>query len=204
MWGEISKVQHLVAIRPLTLQPPKTRQRVPREDSLQPLSKPLLYDVNGRSGRHYEFDGDSFMSIEPLEDSVAINWSTALPIATVVERLDSKLVDAVESCLVFDPIQRAHREIESGSWYEDLRAGQVDYPFVRLESKDLVLVWQRPAYPSHVDEDVTAGRIGVISAAVDAAAMSDLVRSTATPIVGDHAEALIADARAAIAAKNDR
>jgi ribosomal protein L30/L7E len=196
-WGQVSRVQHLVAIRPLTQQRPKTSHRVPSWVFMsQPVRKPILYEVGGREAHHHKFDGDSFMSVEPYDDSVAVNWSTALPIATVLEKLDPKFVKGIHSCLVFDPSQGEHREIETAELLPGLRAGQCSYPFVRMESDGVVLVWQQPTYPNHVDEDIRAGRIGVIWADLDARMLTRMMQKTATPPVGACVAQLVADVEA--------
>lgn len=192
-WGEIAKVQHLVAVRPLTWERPKTKYQIPGVNLMTGLKKPVLYDVDGREARHHEFGGDGFFSVEPYDGSVAINWSTALPIATVLDRLDGSLIDSVKECLVFNPLARKHETLSPETWQQDLR--NADFPFVRLETDAVILAWQRPAYPSHVDEDVTAGRIGIICQKVDPATLERLVQSTATPQIGTFAKALVADVK---------
>jgi ribosomal protein L30/L7E len=183
-WGQIANVQHLVATRPLTRQPAKTRYRISGGILMRAPGEHVRYEVDGREARHYEFDGDSFMSVEPYDGSVAINWSTALPIATVLERLDSKLLGRVRNCTVFDMSHRTHLEVEPAETLADLRAGRCSYPFVRMESEELTLVWQQPAYPKHVDEDVSSGRIGIIYSELDAKGLAQMMRATATPPVG--------------------
>jgi hypothetical protein len=163
---------------------------------MRALSKPILYEVDGREAHHFDFDDDSFMSVEPYDGSVAINWSTALPIATVLEKLDARLLERVSNCVVFDQSSRAHLEVEPAEALASLRAGRSNYPFIRMETEGLTLVWQQPAYPKHVDEDVSAGRIGIVCAKLDAKALAQMMRDTATPVVGACAEELVEDVEA--------
>jgi ribosomal protein L30/L7E len=189
-WGQIRRVQHLVSVRAL-VRPSEPHFLYPEVTVSKPEAVP--YDVGGREARHYDFDGDSFMSVEPYKGSFAINWSTALPIATVLERMDPALLDAVRDCVVFDPAGPGRRNVEVEDVLPDLRSGSTSYPFVRFESEDLVFVWQRPAYPSHVDEDVGAGRIGLVCHEFDAEALGQMMRDTATPPLGECIEELMED-----------
>lgn len=188
-WGQIEQVQHLIAIRPLTQRPPDAQHA--HEEAAE--MKPVPYEVDGHKACHYRFDGDSFMSVERYDESVAINWSTALPIATVLERLDrTLLVDALNG-IVFDSSIRGHREVAAEELLVDLREGRSSYPFVRLELKDMILVWQQPIYPKHVDEDFASGRLGIICPAIDEAMLTRLVEATATPLVGEKAGELVTE-----------
>jgi ribosomal protein L30/L7E len=188
-WGQIEKVQHLVSARPLV-----------RPADPHPLygerwmNKPeeSRYTVDGLEARHYDFDGDSFLAIEPYDGGrFSVNWSTGLPIATVLERIGRGLLERVSTCTVFDPTLPGHREVSIEKLLTMSCRAQVDFPFVRLETDDLTLVWRRPAYPKHVDEDVGAGRIGVVCRRLDTETLTGLVRATATPPVGEHLDELM-------------
>jgi ribosomal protein L30/L7E len=187
-WGQIGAVEHLVAARPLT-RPLERHDLYRKPEMTQPEA--ISYEVGGREARHYDFDGDSFLSIEPYGGSFAVNWSTALPIATVLERMPAGLLDRMSSCVVFDPTGPGQRQLDFDDALEELRGGRSEFPFVRLESDDFVFAWQRPAYPKHVDEDVGAGRIGLICQTFDAQALSQAIRATATPPLGECIKELI-------------
>ena len=198
-WGQINRVHNLVAIRPLTQQPSGERLAPKEAAIMKTLPVPVPYEVNGRPACHYKFDGDSFLSVEPHAGSIAINWSTALPIATVLERLGSQVLAHARAGLVFDPSSKRHRQIEPKTLIAELRSGRTAYPFVRLECDELTLVWKEPAWPKHVDEDVRAGRIGVVAPTVDVELVTEMVHATATPLVGESAAELVADAASFVA-----
>lgn len=192
-WGQIERLHHLVAVRPLVR--PCTPHPLHAEATVK-KPEAVPYEIDGREAHHFDFDGDSFMSVEPYKGSFAVNWSTALPIATVLERLNPALLDAVRDCIVFDPAGPGHRNVKLDELLPELRGGSTSYPFVRFESEDLVFVWQRPTYPNHVDEDVSAGQIGLVCREFDAEALSQMMRVTATPPLGECVEELIEDVAA--------
>jgi ribosomal protein L30/L7E len=191
-WGQIVRVQHLVAIRALTLHP-SNEGRV-RDEAAQMIAA-VAYRIDDNPAVHYTLDGDSFVSAEAYEDRVALNWSTALPFGSVLERLPSAVTRTVRTVIVFDPAasrQRALREEERTGL---LSGDGALYPFVRLDVGPGVLVWQRPAYPQHVDEDVSAGRIGLLIEDLQADWLEPFLHATATPLVAALAGRVLRDAR---------
>ena len=189
-WGQINRVHNLVTVRPLAC-PSEPHPLYEEATVTKPEAVP--YEIDGREARHYDFDGDSFMSVEPYDHSFAINWSTALPLATVLERMDPALLDKVQSCVVFDPTGPGHLSVDVEEVLPTVHSGRSNYPFVRFESEKFVFVWQRPAYPSHVDEDVGAGRIGLVCHEFDAEMLGQMMRDTATPPLGECVEELVED-----------
>lgn len=191
-WGQVVHVQHLVAIRALTLHPSEEGRAY--EEAAR-MIEAVPYTVDDRPAVHYRLDGDSFVSAESYGPNCSLNWSTALPLETVLGQLPEDVLGEVTGAIVYDRTRRRQRRMSVAEREGLLRGDAQLHPFVRLELPTSVLVWQTPEYPAHVDEDVAAGRIGLLLSDLGAEWIPGFMRSTATPLVAGIADDVLRDAR---------
>jgi hypothetical protein len=154
----------------------------------------LPYEVDGREARRYEIGHGEYLDAEVYDGFFTLTWSTDLRFRDVMEQLKPELPTASGHALVFDTTRQEHREVDASELLDDVSRRKVAYPFIRCEFDGLTLVWQQPLYPKHVDEDVTPGKLGIISESFDADYYADFVRRTATRRLGKQAAALLDDA----------
>lgn len=189
-WGMIAQVQSFVAIAPLTRQPSHVRFAL---TEAQPM-KTTPYEVDGRPAYEIQFARSEYLTCEVFDGFVAINWSTSLPIATVVLRLGDDLLDRLSGGVVFDRGRRAHRQLAGQHAVYSALLDANSFPFVRLQlGDDLAVTWNAPTYPTHVDEAVRPGRLGLLARRIALGDAVELIRETGTPAVGPEAEAAIAE-----------
>jgi ribosomal protein L30/L7E len=188
--AQIAAVRHLVAVDPLT---ESTVLGTPdREPEVR--MRTLPYEIDGREARRYEVDQNSYLDVQLFEGFFSLTWSTALAFRDVWRELRSLLPEPAGCALVYDPQKEGHWELKLPTVIRRLSSGDAAYPFVRAEFAGVTLVWQRPLYPRHVDEDLDPGKLGIISESFDSEYYGEMVRRTATRSLGRIAAELLEDA----------
>lgn len=137
-----------------------------------------------------EDDGYAFHEAQP-ENCQLLMWSSSLPVATALERVERVgwLATERKAALISDG--RSRREESAQAWIE-LKEGGGSVDFAALELNHAELLWSRASYPHHVDEGIWPGRIGVrFDEDLRREALLDVIRRTAVPEIGREADRIV-------------
>lgn len=194
--GQLHEVRHLVAVKPLTVTAGERLFSCDRGGAMRAIPY-VPYEVEGREARRYQLEDGGFLVVELYDGAFSLTWSTELPIASILRRVGGMLppTRSETMAVVYDP--GAHRQIElhAEPLLRDLRCIDRGYPFVSVEFVGLTVAWRCPEYPKHIDHDVVPGEIGIVSRSFDEGYFVELVRATATPELGWHADEIIESTR---------
>lgn len=116
-------------------------------------------------------------------------WSTALPLATMLERVERCGLPLIEgtASVVYD---ETLLEAPAAEIWDQLREGPALAHFARFDHHGISVVWDQSTYPKHVDHGIGPGRIGVESE-LRPAAVTALFTETATPAIAPWAARIL-------------
>jgi len=149
------------------------------------------YDVDGTRGVYIDMStraSRDFFRLEHNSRGLALAWSTALPLATVlaVLRRSGHAWGGVRTAPVEvdDWALGRRRHGELGALVDDVDRWWRPYATVIVRLAGLTLVWRAPAYPRHVQERVLAGDLRLLlKEGHDPDQVTELLAATATPVV---------------------
>jgi elongation factor Tu len=167
---------------------PTRRAAMPRADAVAVGE----YKSSGGRSRIYELPGDQVLVIEPHEDSFSVLWSTNLSVTRWLKQISPLLpsddatafvVGAPEHRMVQLPLTELSWRITESAAIE----------FVRVQYRDRALTWEAPQGAVGDEQPATWGEAALMAGTVNRAYVADCVRATATPLVQEVAELLIAN-----------
>ena len=150
----------------------------------------LDYQIAGREAHCFGFDEDEFLRVELYDGYFSMHWTTALPLAAVVRRVQPPLRGATGQAIVFDEQTHRHEELRIRDAVDLILDDAAALSFARLELPELTLVWEQAAVS---DGAVVAGRgeLALLARVFDEDACVRALRNTATSRVAREATALI-------------
>ncbi len=200
--GYIRKLRPWINAYPLTLRGHSILNRIGVEYRMTqdtPTRRLREYDAEGASGSFLDLSSPAsrdFVHVESNDEGLAIAWSTALPLASILELLRFNLKDdgtfRQAAAQVYDWSVQRHRRGTAGILLDDVQRAWRPYRAASLELTKLRFVWSSPAFPRHVEERVRSGEIRMMldhPASSNDAFIGKLMAQTATPAIGKELEA---------------
>jgi len=169
---------------------------------------PRRYEAEGQEALQFDIAAGERLNVEPAEGFFSMAWSTALPVETLLQRLEAFLPESARARLtvgvddgfeeISEPASLAvHRLLESG-----------DGPgFWRLDLPDRTITWELRGAPSveyaappPIPDAPPQGLMGFMAEVFDPDYMARLIEATATPMIGANVGSLLSECSSAIMA----
>jgi hypothetical protein len=148
------------------------------------------YEIAGGEGIQFSLADGERLNLEPRDSYYSMAWTTALPLTTLIPRLQELLRGGVDGELtVFannetGPPERGLARDLLGRVLE--RSAPAS--FWRLDADDLTLTWEARTEADTVGQP---GLLGVIADGFKTAEVQELLQATATPLLGARASVLV-------------
>jgi hypothetical protein len=149
------------------------------------------YETSGGEALQFDFGDGERLNIEPREDSYSIAWTTALPLATLISRLEEFVPDDKPGNLTLFAGDE-YRTL-SDAFGRKLLDAILQTPtlpaFWRLDMDDMTVAWE-----SHPESPIPGqpGLLGVIAGEFNPDYAQKLLEHTATPLIGAQAPPIVA------------
>ncbi len=197
--GLVHSVRHLVEVRPLSLAGERwstvgrSKPAVIEGTGDDVTADVLTYEAGGNAAIRLPLSDGAYFNVEVHRDSCSLAWTSLLPLPTVLDvwadimagrQLKRAIVLRASAKSAFD------REIvEPSAAFAELQGERLG--FVRLELDGVVLTWEMPRLPKHVDEPIEAGEVGLAADVFDEAMCITLLERTGTVSIGENAATLV-------------
>jgi ribosomal protein L30/L7E len=198
--GVIRTVRPWIRTYPLTIDAAESLLPLGSEDAramltdpARPSTEPEHYEEDDTCGWSMDWSARAnrdYFRLERQRDALAVGWSTALPLASILRLFEAGRTDPIgfRKCevAVSDWSARGWRRGAAAHLADELRWGWRPYETALFSGPDVVVQWRTPEFPRHVDERVLSGDLHVrftVTALPGPSLLEALITATATPRV---------------------